>query len=349
MADSGFFGSLVQTTRALRCHLRLPLGRPPKVRMLYLEVTHRCNARCVACYTKAGREKPDVLTFDEKKDVIRQAGDLGARVVSLSGSGEPLLYERLFELIDYIRHLGMQVVVFTNGILLDEKAAERLIAAGAFTYFKLYSLDPTVFDQMLGREDSYTWVPWTCRNDGAGREVMIPSGLKFLLEAQGQAEAKDLVRIETLITRQNRSTLGPVAQLCKDLGLVLHLETPVFTGRAIENYEEVALRPEEYATLYDELLRILGSQYFDELRAHPCPVERNPVVWTNGDVGFCSSRPARIGNVRNASLESLFRKARRAKRKEDRRLALDREAGRYFRGCPARRFYERRHGLPCDY
>ncbi len=339
----------------------LPMGRtlsqrilslfrkPPRVRMLYLEVTHRCNARCISCYTKAGKEKPDVLTFDEKKAVVAQAKALGAKTVSLSGSGEPLLYERLFDLIDFIRHLDMQAVIFTNGTVLDERTAERLIARNVITYVKLYSLDPEVFDRMMGRTDAYVWTTHTYAKDRETRQVRIPSGLKLLLDAQSRADAAGLVRAEALITKLNAATLGDVARLCKELGLILHLETPVFTGRAIENREAIALDRAGYETLHRELIAILGSEYFAEHLAHPCPVERNPVVWTNGDMGFCSSRPAKIGNVRNASLESLFIRARRAKRAEDRRTARCSREGRYFRTCPARRYFEMKHQLPCDY
>lgn len=340
---------LVQTCRALTRRMLSPFHRPPKVRMLYLEVTHRCNARCLTCYTKAGKEKPDVLTLEEKKSVISQAKALGAKTVSLSGSGEPLLYEHLFDLIDYIRRLEMQVVIFTNGTVLDENTATQLMAAGVITYFKLYSLNPDVFDHMMGRTNAYTWVPYAYACEGITRHVTIPSGLKALLDAQNRANTRGLVRVETLITRLNAGTLGAVARLCQELDLVLHLETPVFTGRALENYAEIALGPEEYSSLYRELVAILGEEYFQELRAHPCPVERNPVVWTNGDMGLCSSRPAQIGNVREASLESLFRKARRAKLREDRRVAACLDRGRYFRTCPARQHFEMKHQLPCDY
>jgi MoaA/NifB/PqqE/SkfB family radical SAM enzyme len=316
--------------------------------MLYLEVTHRCNARCLTCYTKAGQEKPDALTLEEKKSVVSQAMALGAKTVSLSGSGEPLLYRQLFDLIDYIRQLGMQVVIFTNGTVLDEHVARQLIARGVITYFKLYSLDPDIFDRMMGRKDVYVWVPYAYEHEGAARHVRIPSGLMALLEAQRHADRQGLVRIETLITRLNAGTLGAVARFCKELDLVLHLETPVFTGRALEHHAEIALSKDEYESLYHELVAILGPEYFHELQAHPCPVEKNPVVWTNGDVGFCASRPARIGNVREAALESLFLKACRAKRTEDRSLA-SRANGRYFRTCPARQYFEMKHHLPCDY
>ncbi len=338
----------LQTGRGLIRRIVSLFRKPPRVRMLYLEVTHRCNARCITCYTKAGKEKPDVLTFEEKKSVVSQAKALGAKAVSLSGSGEPLLYEHLFDLIGYIRDLSMQVVIFTNGTVLDERAAERLIDRGVITYFKLYSLDPGVFDRMMGRTDAYAWASHTYTHNGVTRQVRIPTGLKYLLDAQTRAGAKGLVRVETLTTKLNAGTLGEVARFCKELDLALHLETPVFTGRALENRAEIALDKDGYEMLYHEMAAILGEEYFRELRAHPCPVERNPVVWTNGDIGFCSSRPARIGNVRDASLKSLFIKARKAKRREDRRVACS-ESGRYFRTCPARQYFESKHQVPCDY
>ena len=152
-----------------------------------------------------------------------------------------------------------------------------------------------------------------------------------------------------LITRLNAATLGEVARLCKELDLILHLETPVFTGRAIENRAEIALDRAGYETLYHDLLAILGSEYFGEHQAHPCPVERNPVVWTNGDVGFCSSRPAgdrkRLGTPRWNLCSSG--PARRNER-EDRRVWP--ACSNPDTSAPARpaSTSRRKHQLPCD-
>ena len=340
---------LLETARDLPYRLKLALGKGPKVRMLYLEVTHRCNARCLTCYTGAGQEKDDALSLDEKKAVVRQARQLGAHAVSLSGSGEPLLYPHLFELIEFIGRQEMQVVMFTNGTTIGRDSAEFLIRQKVITYFKLFSLDPHTFDRMMGKKNAYEWVPYSYQHDGTVKDVRIPSGLKYLLDAQAAAGTTGLVRAESLITRINHPTLPTVARLCKELNLILHLETPVFAGRAIDNYDQVAPSSEEYAALHRELVAILGQDYFDELRAHPCPVERNPVVWTNGDIGLCSSRPAEIGNVRDTSLKILFHKAQILKRREDRRLAACDGDGQYFRTCPARRYYHAKHGIDCNY
>ena len=328
---------------------KIRIFRKEKARFLYLEVTHRCNLRCVACYTGAGPEKADSLNLAEQKSVVRQAKEMGARAVSLSGSGEPLLYKDLFALIDYIGQLEMDVVIFTNGTVLDEKTADFLISRNVVIYFKLYSLNPAVFDQMTGRKDVYKWVDYTYKYNGEPKRLKIPSGIKHLLDARQTEESLNSVRIETLVTRINYPTLPEVARFSKELNLGFYLETPVFKGRAIKNYNDIALSSTEYQNLYCKLVEILGEEYFQEHRKHLCPVERNPVVWTNGEVGFCSSRGACVGNVRNIPLNKLFLKAKRLKRKEDHFIAKHKRTSRYFRTCPARQYYEVKHGIPCNY
>ena len=341
--------SFFEILRSLSTKLKQPFGKKSKVRLLYLEVTHRCNLKCISCYTNAGVEKQNSLTLDELKSVVKQAKEMGARAVSLSGSGEPLLYKDLFVLIDYIRQLEMTVIIFTNGTILDKEIADFLISRKVVVYFKLYSLDPVVFDRMAGRKDVYKWVDYTYILNGESKEWKIPSGLKHLLDARQTQENLNLVRIETLITRINYSTLPKVATLSKALSLPLYLETLVFKGRAIENYNDIALSSSEYQNLYQNLVEILGEEYLEELRKHPCPVERNPVVWTNGEVALCSSRGACIGNVRDAPLDALFLKAKRLKRKEDRLIAKHKRTSKYFRTCPARQYFEEKYGIPCNY
>ncbi len=320
-----------------------------KARFLYLEVTHRCNLRCISCYTGAGHEKSDSLTLEQRKSVVRQAKAMGVRTVSLSGSGEPLLYPDLFELIDYIRSLDMAVVVFTNGTLLDAHTAEFLLRRQVVTYVKLFSLDPVVVDRMIGRPNAYAWADYTYRHEGEAKTVKIPSGIKHLLEAWQESGRPPLVKFEALISRLNSASLPQVARFCKELGIGFYLETPVYTGRALEHYDELTLDCEGYQDLYDSLVAIQGSQLLEEARAGACPVEKNPVVWTSGEIGFCSCRPAKVGNVRYASLRRLYRRAKRLKRREDRSLPETAEAGRFFRRCWARKLYETRHRLPCDY
>jgi len=320
-----------------------------KVEMLYLEVTHSCDLRCVGCYTKAGKEKNDVLTLEEKKSVVRQAKKMGARFVSLSGSGEPLLYDDIFILIDYIKQLQMGVIIYTNGTLLSKEVADFLVSRSVQVYFKLYSLNPTIFNRMVGVKDAYQWVDYSYNYNGEFKTIKIPSGLKYLFDVHDTTGHHDLVKIEALITRINFSALLEVARFCKEVNLPLFLETPVFNGRAVNNYKNIMLSSDEYQSLYYGLEKILGKKYLQTLRHYSCPVESNPVVWTNGELGFCSSRKACIGNVRNTPLKILFLKAKKLKRQEDCLISKQKVKSKYFCTCNSRQYYEAKHNIPTNY
>ncbi len=326
----------------------MPSGKP-EASFLYLEVTHCCNLRCITCYTDAGAEKTGPLTLQEQCVVIRQAKELGVKTVSLSGSGEPLLYKDLFPLIDFIEELDMHVVVFTNGTLLTPETAAFLIKKRVVLFFKLFSFDPKSFARMSGKENAYHWVGIEYAFQGVSRRVDIPSGLKLLLDAVPAAARRRLVRIETLMTRMNLPDIPEIARFCRGFELELFLEVPIFAGRAVENHEAIALHADEYRKLREELEGILGAGYFKEHGHYDCLTERNPVVRVDGEIGFCTSRGARIGNVRDASLKELFQKARRMKLAEDRCIPDVGRDGKYFSSCSARRYHEMKRGLPCDY
>jgi MoaA/NifB/PqqE/SkfB family radical SAM enzyme len=345
----GLLGKLSAYLTAIKMLFEIYILKKARAKFLYLEVTHRCNLGCIACYTGAGREKDDVLTFEEQKSVVRQAKEMGARTVSLSGSGEPLLCKHLFALIDYIRELGMSVIVFTNGTLIDQAVATSLVARKVLTFFKLYSLDPDVFDRMVGRPNAYQWIDYQYTVDNLNRTQKIPSGLKALLDAQREAGCSNLIKAETLITKMNIHTLPDVAAFCKATGIGFFLETPVFKGKAIQNYQQVAVSASEYKILYQQLVAILGQEYLTTALNSSCSVEQNPVVWTDGSIGFCSSRQADIGNVRDQSLRELFVKAQKYKQKEDRLIARQAKKSFYFRTCPSRQCCEIKHNLPNDY
>jgi len=348
-ANNNIVAIILSPLKALKIFLREHILKKVKARFLYLEVTHRCNLSCIACYTGAGQEKDNALTFEEQKSVVRQARKMGVKCVSLSGSGEPLLYKHLLALIDYICKLEMSVIIFTNGTLIDEATAAQLVSRNVLTFFKLYSLEPDVFDRMVGRRNAYQWEEYRYFVDGDERTQMIPSGLKALLEAQQAVGRSDLVKVETLVTKINVQTIPKIARFCTEANTGFFMETPVFKGKAIQNYEKVAVNATGYESLYRELTAVFGEDYMRELKAGSCSVEKNPVVWTDGRIGLCSSRNADIGNVRDEPLKSLFLKAKRFKQKEDRVIKKKAREACYFRTCPSRQLCELENDLPCDY
>jgi MoaA/NifB/PqqE/SkfB family radical SAM enzyme len=87
-----------------------------EIEFLWLELTNRCNLRCVHCYADSGPHgyKSDRLLADDYRRLVDEARELGCDQVQFIG-GEPTLNRDLPELIDHARGNGYSFVeVFTN-------------------------------------------------------------------------------------------------------------------------------------------------------------------------------------------------------------------------------------------
>ena len=115
---------------------------------LWLELTNRCNLRCVHCYTESHPQSGDrdLLTAEDYEGVMRQAYELGCRKVQLIG-GEPQLSPSFKRLLRRAVDIGFEFVeVFTNLTRLDEDTLEFSAKNGVHFATSVYSEDPAVHD-----------------------------------------------------------------------------------------------------------------------------------------------------------------------------------------------------------
>lgn len=91
--------------------------------------TMRCNLRCEGCYafeyTRSGE-----LSTEEFDRIISEGKELGMYFHTISG-GEPFIREDLLDLFE--KHNDAFFQVYTNGTLIDEKVADRLLELGNVT------------------------------------------------------------------------------------------------------------------------------------------------------------------------------------------------------------------------
>jgi MoaA/NifB/PqqE/SkfB family radical SAM enzyme len=103
-----------------------------------VDLTRRCNMRCLGCSTHSSttRTPPpgDQAVTDAPLDVVEKLGAslerLGTTHVYLKGLGEPLLYAHVFDTISIFRRAGCRVELFTNGTLIDSRAAAHILDSG---------------------------------------------------------------------------------------------------------------------------------------------------------------------------------------------------------------------------
>jgi MoaA/NifB/PqqE/SkfB family radical SAM enzyme len=74
------------------------------------------------------QDEPE-LPLELLKTIIRDFADLGGEVLELSG-GEPMMREGIYELVAEACSRGLQTLMVTNGTLIGDAEAEKLLKAG---------------------------------------------------------------------------------------------------------------------------------------------------------------------------------------------------------------------------
>ena len=123
--QAGFFVRTVRWQRAAarqRARLKQEGVHVPPI--MIFSVTNRCNLHCKGCYHQAlGRSSHPEMSEERMAEVVEEAKELGISLVVVAG-GEPLLREKL---IDITRSTPEIIfLVFTNGLLLDDKLLARM-------------------------------------------------------------------------------------------------------------------------------------------------------------------------------------------------------------------------------
>lgn len=161
-----------------------PTGIAP---VLQVHPTRRCNLACAHCYSSSGPTLRNALELDLLSRCLEDAVALGYRQLAVSG-GEPLLYDRLGELLARARALGMLTSVTSNGMLAT---AVRWGKLAPLVDVVAISIDGTPSEHDAIRRRSGAFAA-TARNLEAIRASGVPFGLIFTL-TQHNVDSLDFV------------------------------------------------------------------------------------------------------------------------------------------------------------
>lgn len=92
-----------------------------------IELTYRCNFRCVHCYIDEGRRvslsQDSELSTEKWKNIIDEITEAGCLYLLISG-GDPLLREDFCEIYAHAKRQGLIVSIFTNGTNLNKEIVD---------------------------------------------------------------------------------------------------------------------------------------------------------------------------------------------------------------------------------
>lgn len=94
--------------------------------LIVISPSMRCNLDCVGCYA-GNYTRRDDLPSEIMDKVITEAKELGVRFFVMVG-GEPFVYKPLLDLFE--KHHDVAFQVYTNGTLISDEVADRLVELG---------------------------------------------------------------------------------------------------------------------------------------------------------------------------------------------------------------------------
>ena len=200
----------------------ITVSRPPDE--LYLEVTNRCNLKCVTCPQSWGMPEASAdLTPEWATHILDQVPEV--RRVVLHGIGEPTLNPLLPEIIALVKSRGAYALFNTNGLTLRGALLDKLALSG--------------LDEVRVSIDSAT--PETYRlvrgADGFSRIIKNVKALRAAKERLGSLTPRISLWMTGLKT--NIAELPALIDVAHGAGITeVYLQRLVYSGRGLATSEQ---------------------------------------------------------------------------------------------------------------
>lgn len=297
-----FIAHMYYTSLSPNKEEKLPIAKDDSYRKgfnIEVMVTHRCNLSCkYCCAYPPCKEEPNL---DQMKIILKKIYEEINPDVIFLGGGEPLLRRDLFDIMEIIREYGPGVDLFSNGTLITNDVAKKLKE-----YQNKHELNFSVsLDSYLPEINDKT----------RGRYHEVIKGIQKLKKYDVD------FAIAIVLSKQNANTiLDTLEYFRKHFSKKIHIINLRPSGRALENFDELFLSPQEVSSIWKNIFNYLRQVNYDITLYHPfdeygiekCSAgKRRCTILPNGDIIPCDMATTFvIGNIyRNSLREVLSSKA----------------------------------------
>jgi len=268
------------------------------------EITHRCNANCIHCYSSSGPSalSDNELSTEEALNVIDQLAEAGLMVLAFSG-GEPFLRKDWSRLAGHAADCGLTVNIATNGTSITPHMPEVLKDLGVKSV--TVSLDSNKPDA----HDQFRRLPGLYKKATRAIALLSEQGVRVV--------------VGFTPTRLNWKDGPEIIRLAHELGAAaVNLSEYVPAGRGTI---DLALSPDDLHSMLVEWIR-LREEYRNKMAIiwHDCRVgflvseedKRKYVgcgagrlvgrILPDGTVTPCVFLPTPIGSFRQSSFREMW-------------------------------------------
>lgn len=184
------------------------------VRVMF-ELTYRCNFFCGHCYVPLEYRKYRELKTKDVFAILEQLRDIGCFYLGFTG-GEPFIREDILKILRHAKKCGLEVIIYTNGSLIDEKIADEL------EKLRLNKVDITVPAMSKTAFERITGV--------AGSYEKVFRAIDFL------HKRKVTLGFKTCVLKDNKTEIEDIQELTASLGALHRLDDML--SRRLDGSEE---------------------------------------------------------------------------------------------------------------
>lgn len=258
-----------------------------------LDVTYRCNLKCVHCYNNSGERSFCELGRDELLDIAGQIAALQPFNLCICG-GEPLCCPWLEDVLAFFKGRIHRINMVTNGYAMTAETAKML-------------KDNGVSAIQISLDGAYAWQHDTLRGVAGAFERAL-NALRLLKDA-GFSELYTSILPTTL----NQDSLEEYVKLCISMGVSRVRSMPYLaSGRGCTLGRGLMLDDMGYFRFKRELTRLrrlYGEQIvieWDDPLGNILPskrgVPKDISLFADGSIAASVYLPITLGNVRRHTL-----------------------------------------------
>ncbi|MGV8108349.1 radical SAM protein [Methanospirillum sp.] len=168
---------------------------------IYVEIglTNRCNHRCIFCALDWLEKKPVFIDADILKERLSEMREYGVKSVMFAGEGEPLLHPRAAEIIEHAYRSGLDVAVSTNGVLVTQEIAKRILPCLKWIRISVDAASPDVHHQIhQGKESDFETISSNIRQASRmkrEKDLSVIVGVQLLIIPENVHEIVSFTRV----------------------------------------------------------------------------------------------------------------------------------------------------------
>ncbi|MDP2905330.1 MAG: radical SAM protein [Candidatus Omnitrophota bacterium] len=272
-------------------------------RTLVVEASNMCMLKCPVCATvNSSRRQKGVMPFELFKSLI-DGIDWKLRRINFSYAGEPLVNPDLFKMVGYAAAKGIDSIVETNGMLLEDRI-DDILSSG------LYKLN-IAFDG-INQEMASLY------RKGLNFDKVVSGVRRLTRERKKRGSRIPGIHLQFIVMKHNQSGIDAAISMAEELGAdFIDFKSMILSGGSGLSAEEKNRFAGEYLPDECEYLRYEkknGEWQIKEPRRTFCPhILSDAVVMWNGDVTICTmdvEGKFAVGNIKDGSLRSIWKSAR---------------------------------------